>query len=271
MKLRLLIILIFLLPSSVIAGETDSAHVYRFYDFNAYTIGAGNFQYSIFGFSTYGISNTFEVSAHPLMLFVSPSVDFQYALSHSGNFSFAGISSFNYPTMLMRMVAKKGTGGFISPEFNIPQMISIRNGIVGTLKLGEQQFINGRFLFEFALKSGALDPGSSIDLPVIAPHSAVYYHDAGFALALAAEGRAYSWISYHCKSEIFLFPFISEEYKEEYPLGQEHFFVDISGTLVWHLSRSAILATGCKLTYGDYPFGGQWHLLPTIDFKKWIE
>jgi hypothetical protein len=99
----------------------------------------------------------------------------------------------------------------------------------------------------------------------------VYYNTAGFDLALATEGPVLSFLSYHCKSEIFLFPFVSQKYKDEYPLGQQKLFVDFSGTVVWHLAPTARLGTGCKLTYGDYPFGGQWHLMPTIDFVKWIE
>jgi hypothetical protein len=212
-----------------------------------------------------------EICAHPLMLFLSPSVDIQYALTRFGNTTICGISGFNYPTILMRLVAAKGTGGLISPEFTIPQMVSIRNGIVATMKIAEQHFVSSRILFEFALNNGALEPGSSIDLPVIAPHSAVYYNDAGFAVAIAAEGLVHSVISYHCKSELFIFPFISQEYEDEYPLGQQDLFFDFSGTAVWHLSGSARLSTGFKLTYGNYPFGGQWHLMPTIDFMKWIE
>jgi len=271
MKKTRLILAFFLISMRAIAGDVDTSVVYRFYDFNAFIAPCGSFQYSIFGVSTYGINNTMEIEAHPLMLFFSPSVDLKYKLTRFGDINISGISGFNYPTILMRLITKKGTGGFISPEFTIPQMISIRNGVVGTYRISEQHFISGRVLFEFAINNNALEPGTSIDLPLIAPHSAVYYNDAGFSFAIAGEGTVYSFISYHCKSELLIFPFISQEYKDEYPLGQQSFFVDFSGTAVWRLSETAIISTGFKLTYGDYPFGGQWHLLPTIDFKKWLD
>lgn len=31
------------------------------------------------------------------------------------------------------------------------------------------------------------------------------------------------------------------------------------------------LGVGGKLSYGTYPFGTQWHLIPFIDFVKYIE
>jgi len=90
-------------------------------------------------------------------------------------------------------------------------------------------------------------------------------------MAFSAEGMIQSWLSYHGKAEIYACPFVSRAYKDEYPLGSQSFFSHVTATAVWHLTGTALLSTGCKLTYGNYPFGSQWHLMPTIDFLKWIE
>ena len=37
--------------------------------------------------------------------------------------------------------------------------------------------------------------------------------------------------------------------------------------LVWQKSNKLHLSFGCKLIVGEYPFGGQAHLLPTINLK----
>ena len=270
-KLPIVLMLMFCSAFLLFAGEGEMKKSHRFYDLNGIASGEGTLKYSIFGQTTYGISDAVEISAHPVIFFLSPSVDVKYTLMTSDQYSVAGVSGISYPTLLMRLVAAKGIGGFISPEFTIPHMFSVRSGVVATLPLGEQHFISGSVLFECALNNSSLEPGSSIDLPLIAPRDAIYYKNAGFTAAVASEGENSAIFDYHMKIELFLFPFPSKRYDNEYTLGQQDIFSETTGNILWKITETSRLSPGFKLTYGDYPFGGQWHLFPVIDFVKWIE
>jgi hypothetical protein len=73
------------------------------------------------------------------------------------------------------------------------------------------------------------------------------------------------------KVEAFVFPFTAKKYDSEYTLGHQNLFLETTGNILWSITETARLSPGFKLTYGDYPFGGQWHMFPVIDFIKRIE
>jgi hypothetical protein len=46
---------------------------------------------------------------------------------------------------------------------------------------------------------------------------------------------------------------------------EEGFAFEHKNLLTWALSGRTDIQVGYKLIYGEYPFGGQWHLLPLLD------
>jgi hypothetical protein len=65
------------------------------------------------------------------------------------------------------------------------------------------------------------------------------------------------------------FPAKNDKYTNEY--GEtSRFFGEFSGLIFWNLSKKSKLGLGGRLCYGDYPFGTQWHLLPMIDFVRYV-
>lgn len=240
------------------------------YSKSAKVLPKGDFRYSLFGQTEVGLSDKLTISAHPIMLFVSPSIDLKYNILENEKYSISTIHGANCPTLLLNLVKTKGTGGFISPEFEIPFMLSIRNGIIGTYQYAPNHILTGTILFEFALFNCSLEPGTSIDLPIISPRSAVYYKNAGFDLTLSAEGKICSKFDYAGKAELFLFPFKNEKNDIEYGKTANSIFSEFSGLVFWNITPSFKLGAGARLYYGYYPFGEQWHLLPLLDFVKYV-
>jgi hypothetical protein len=269
------IIIIVCALTSLFTGLLCDDAKFNYSDINAEVRDAGSVRYSIFTPMTVAVSDNIEISAHPIMLFLSPSIELKYCFAdrkiNADNIAVASYHGINYPTILMSLVAMKGTGGIISPEFDIPHMFAIRNGLMFTKKLQEFGYLSGRFGIEFALNTRSLDAGTSVDLPMIASRSAIYYNNVGFDIALSNEGSISKKFDYAIKVESFVYPFVSDRVKREYTDGSMSFFFEFGGSILWNITETAKLAPGFKLTYGDYPFGGQWHLLPSIDFIKWIE
>ncbi|MEI6091058.1 MAG: hypothetical protein WCR42_11440 [bacterium] len=265
----IVIAFIFLVFSSVLSFSKDNENFIN-YSKSANVLPKGDFRYSLFGQTEVGLSNKLTISAHPIMLFVSPSIDLKYNFMKNEKYSISTIHGATCPTLLLNLVKTKGTGGFISPEFEIPFMLSIRNGIIGTYKYAPNHILSGSFVFEFALFNSSLDPGTSIDIPLISPRSAVYYRNAGFDLALSAEGKICNKFDYAGKAELFLFPFSNERYNSEYDKTTNSLFSEFSGMIFWNINKSIKLGAGARLCYGYYPYGEQWHLLPLLDFVKYV-
>ncbi|MFH1050747.1 MAG: hypothetical protein V1779_07435, partial [bacterium] len=128
--------------ASALAQEENS--VFRFYDETANILPIGGFKYSLFKHAEYVLSEDLSVSAHPLMLFVNPSIDLKYNFYEKDDLVLSSIHGINYPTLMLNAVKGPGTGGFISPEFEIPIMFSIHNGVLATYKLDNSHYLTGK-------------------------------------------------------------------------------------------------------------------------------
>lgn len=269
--MRVIITILILAINIVIGFSQENNDGLINYSKSANLLPKGDFRYSLFGQTEVGLSDKLTLSAHPIMLFLSPSIDLKYYIMKDKDYSVSLIHGVNCPTLLLNLVKSKGTGGFISPEFEIPFMLSIRNGIIATYKYTANHRLTGMIMFEFALFNSSLEPGTSIDLPIISPRSAVYDKNAGFDFALSTEGKIWSTFDYACKAEQFLFPFENTKYDSEYDKGTNQYFTELSGLVFWNITPSFKLGAGARLSYGNYPFGEQWHLLPILDFVKYVD
>ncbi len=53
-----------------------------------------------------------------------------------------------------------------------------------------------------------------------------------------------------------------------YYLASDEMAFEHKGLLLWNKSQRFQLCLGYKLTFGEYPFGTQWHLLgPLVDLQ----
>jgi len=269
MKNIIIILLLIVTFNTIKAGDENKS--FKFYDETANILKAGDIKYSLFGKGEYGINENFSIILHPLMFLLSPSADLKYNFYKEADLVISSFHGFNYPTLVLNLIKNKGTGGVISPEFDIPHTFSIRNAVIATYKISAEHYLSAGLGFEFALNNGDLKPGTSVDLPVILPRTMVYYKNAGFDFKIISEGKLISDFDYHLKSDLFIFPFEDDEYDYEYQSTSNSVFWEFTGTGFWNISETFKLGVGGMLCYGTYPFGTQWHLIPYLDFVKYIE
>lgn len=253
---------------ATIGLSAQQSNPFRSYAHNAATMQKAQMRYSLFSFAEYGISDKLTISAHPLWVFMSPDISVRWTLADNGKSKISLTHGISCPTPVLSLVARKGTGGIISPEFDIPFMLSISNGIISSYEINSNHVLTGGLSLEFALLNNSLEPGSTIDLPIISPRNNVFYKNFGIELNIGAEGKLSGKFDYFSKAEIFIFPFQDDEFKAEYG-NTNRFFGELTGMAFWNITKKFKLGFGGRLNYGDYPFGTQWHLLPVIDFVKY--
>ena len=101
-----------------------------------------------------------------------------------------------------------------------------------------------------------LSNDATIDLPIIYPRLSTYYND--YVIISGAEylRQIYERIYYLIDYDMYIMPGSEGRYAFEQ-----------QSLLVWQKSSRLNLSFGYKLVVGEYPFGGQAHLLPTINLK----
>ncbi len=222
----------------------------------AYTLPKGRMEVGLFQQIRYGQTETREWSTHPILDLLIPNLTVKKAWNTFADWNFTTRHNMTYPTPLLRIISRKGTDGIISPEFDIPQMISLRNEVLLTRKFKPSFLITGKAGLTLAVTSDELDERTTIDLPIIFPRLGVYYDGYAVNFGLDVGGDLNPRFSYLTDVDIFLLPG-----------ADEYFAFEHKSLIIWNKSKKLQIMFGYKLVYGEYPFGTQWHLLPLFDIQ----
>jgi len=255
----LLIVLIFLLLcATVFAGESKENSWQNWSSGNAYLMPAGRMSVGLFQSLRYGWSQSVEFSAYPLAFILMPNLNVKWAHDSFWGLVFTTRHNIYYPTPLLRVISKEGIGGIISPEFDIPHIVSLYNEVLLSKEIAKNHLFTGKAGVSLALKFDDLDERTTIDLPLIFSRMGVYYNGYGIRLGGDLQGKIKWRWSYLMDADLFFFPGADED------MAFEHKWL-----LLWTKSPQFQLCVGYKLVYGEYPFGTQWHLLIPIFDLQW--
>ena len=224
----------------------------------AYIIPAKSWEIGVFQPLKYGINDEYEISIHPIAFFVSPNLQMKRYLTDWQGFFISTQHTFYYPTPLLKMIAREGTGGIIAKEFkdDIPQMFSLYNGVLVSKQTDSKHIVTLKAGFKFAITSGDLDDRTTIDLPLVYPRLQPFYE--GFGLDYGVNVTANIVRNFYTDTQFELFHF---------PGSDENLAFEYSTLYSWRKSSGFQISGGFKAIYGKYPFGSQWRLLPMFDMK----
>jgi len=224
------------------------------------TLPMGRWEIGIFQPLRYGLTDKLELGTHPIGDLLIPNLTAKYALSGFHGWQLAVRGTGVYPTPLLRTLTRKGTGGVLAPDPTIPEiphMVSLRGEILATKYTSQSVIITGKAGLGIGLKlGGKLDDRTTIDLPVIYPRLGVFYN--GFALNAGVdfEESISESVGFLIDGDVFLLP------GAEYP-----FFFEQKGLSFLTTTGRVRYMIGYKLTYGKYPYGTQWQILPLADIQ----
>ena len=250
MKKNILSVLALMLPMLLTAQTLTK----KWSEKTAYTLEKGKWETGIFQSFRYGLNNQIELRTNALLLPIFPNVGVKIALMEKSGWVFASEHALSYPTLLLKSLSFKGTGGFLSPEFSYPTMISLSNTLYGTKTLESNALLTAEVGFSFTLHGQNPDYQSSIDYPVLYPRMAHYYK--GVSLRLGGSYKR------QLSERLFL-----EENAKLFVItrNSDNLFLENAGTIMWAVGRSLRIRGGYNLSWGTYPFGNQFQLCPTID------
>ncbi len=227
----------------------------------AYTLSQGRWEYGLFQPIRWGQSEDREISFYKLTALLMPGVNVKQRWLQRYQWTLSSTHSVYYPTPLLKIIAKEGIGGMISPEFDIPNMVSLWNMALASKRVDPNRILTLKAGVAFGFGGLDLPEGSTIDLPLVYHRLAVYYN--GWLMRFGADFNiriSKKW-AYMVDGDLFLIPGMKGS------LALEH-----KGLLTWEKSNNFHLTLGYKFIYGEYPDGypddktTRTHILPLIDF-----
>lgn len=247
-----IVLLVLLLIPGMLTAQTLSK---RWSDKTTYTLKEGKWETGIFQSFRYGWNDRIELRTNAILLPIFPNIGVKLALGSKNGWLFASEHALSYPTLLLKSLSFKGTGGFLSPEFTYPTMISVSNGVLASKPLGTSSLLTGEAGFSFTLRKLTPDYQSSIDLPLFYPRMAHYYEGVSLRAGCSYKGLITEKLYFEENCKLF---FITRY--------RDNFFAENGGTLMWAVGKSLRIRGGYVLSWGKYPFGNQFQLWPTLDF-----
>jgi hypothetical protein len=241
--------LILIVAGILLAGDT------------AYPLENGQRQMGVFQPRIYGINNNLEISTHPLLFFVKPNIKLKKFYREINGFGLASRYSFDYPTLLLRILQKEGIGGLLSNPNDVgkvPHLLVLQGELLAT-KIFEKSHVTGKLGMSTCLGC-KLDSRHLFDYDLLYPRMALYHYGIGANMGLDLDYIYSEKISLKVDMDLLFLP-------------QERAFIEHKFLFYYSLSSKYTLSGGYKFCYGYYPFSkeqGLWNLFPLIDLSwKW--
>ena len=227
----------------------------------AYPLENGQRQMGVFQPRIYGMNNNLEISTHPLLFFVKPNVKLKKFYKEINGFGLASRYSFDYPTLLLKILQKKGIGGLLSNPNDvgkIPHLIVLQGELLAT-KIFTKHSVTAKLGMSTCLGC-ALDSRHLIDYDLAYPRMALYHHGIGANMGLDLDYIYSEKISLKADGDLLFLP-------------EENVFIEHKFLIHYTLSSNYTLSGGYKYSYGYYPFNKReslWNLFPLLDLSwRW--
>lgn len=240
------------LPASAVRNEPWS-------DGTAYTLPADRVEMGLFQWLRWGVTDQIELSTPPLLTFVMPSLSLKVAWWARSEGQIATETTLSYPTPLLMILSREGTGGIMPADTKVPHIVSVKQLLLYTAEMVADQSIT--------LKFGAIMAGTAgentmptIDLPLVYPRHAAWHQGITGVLGVDFDGIIWGPLRYTFDLDVFLMPD---------RVATAH--IEHSGVLSWVALDWLAFHIGYKVVWGQYPFGTQTHVFPLFDvnFALW--
>ena len=216
----------------------------------AHSLPKGQWEVGLFQPLRYGMSDDQDIALHPLFAIKLPNLVYKKTWVEKNSWTIATRHGFYYPTPLLQSITGGGKFKIVAPQFEFPTLIGLTNEILVTRSLGDG-LLTGKAGLLLGLGGSDLDPTSTIDVPLVYPRLAVYYNGWGLRLGsdymAPIKGRWSGFVD----GDVFM-----------YPGSASALFFETKVLLIWTKSSRLRFMVGYKITYGEYPFGAHWQILP---------
>lgn len=235
-------------------NESLSFQAAQFHKHTAKTLSDGQWAIGVFAPLRYGLKDDIELEIHPIWAFMAPHIALKKSYQNKGNLKLASRHQLGYPTLLLsKVLARPGIGGILAPDSVIPHTLVSQNDLYlgRTTKYGELTSSLGASLALELSESSY----TTIDAPYGFRATNLYQNTVSVQLGVGWEYFFTEKLGFRMWSKAWF-----------YPLAEQKWTLEEKDVLLLQLSESSQAAFGCNIVLAEYPYGIQWHILPSFDW-----
>ena len=232
----------------------------------AQVLEKGDKEVGIFGPLRLGLGNGWEGSVQPILFFWAPGAMVKKELWADGDHQLAISTGGVYAPPLINLLARDGIGGVLAPDIVVPKLPKLK--LIGHYTFQPNQHgmtvwqridvVPGAGLYDEdeVLSEGGF-PYTSIDAPLAYSRSVVYRSGMGLQSGVVFHGSFAPKWQYESRSALWIHP----------NLDDHQWSIEAQLMLRFLPKPDRAIQLGTVYTMSDFPYGRQWHLLPTVDMR----
>ena len=213
----------------------------------------GRWETGVFSPFRIGIRDGTELDFHPLWAILAPHISIKQQLQEKDGWRFAVRQSISYPTHLLRFFSKAGIAGIIPPDVAIPHIVGSDTSLLATRDLNDNHQFTGWFRVKAGFGIGE-STYHTIDAPLVYPRTAVLQNGIGAEIGVRFAGSLIKDLGYRVDVEGWWLP-----------TAEGSFFQENYLYATWQPSSRFSAQVGCITSYGQFPYGDNWHIMPGFD------
>jgi len=240
--------ILFLMLSFALA-ETPSV---KFTSDTAELLDQGDWSVGVFAPLKYGLKDDLELSIHPGWAIGAPHLSVKKSYGEKKGWQIASQHQLGYPSPLLKFLARPGIGGILAADSVIPHIVNSDNKVLAS-KVQKQ----GMLTVSLGL-SGAISIGESdyktIDVPYGYRKTANYQNYLAILAGMGWENMFNKRVGIRYGIDLWYLP-----------LAEAGWAVEEKIKVLVQVNERVQLNGGANFVVGEYPYGVNWHLLPSFD------
>ncbi len=204
-----------------------------------------------------GLRDRIEISLHPGWALVAPNAGAKIAWRSWPKVSVASAHGVLYPTPLLRLLSREGTGGIVPHDVSYPHILATSHHLLATIDAGGHllTFRAGARLAWNLTRFDGPRFWSEIEWHLVWPRAAAWFTGFAADAGVAAQGPIARGLGYRLELDRFFMPGLRGDWAYEW-----------AAILSWQASPRLLLRGGAKWSYAEFPYGIRLSpLLPMVD------
>lgn len=223
----------------------------------ARTLPAGRMAVGVFSPLRWGVRDDVELSLHPVLALVAPHLDVTLGWGEVAGVEVATRHGLLYPTPLMRLLSREGTGGIVPHDVTYPHLLATSQHLLLTRPVGRHLLTlraGGRLATNLTRFDGPRF-WSEVEWHLVRPRTAAWFTGWSLDTGLAAEGPLWRTLGYRVELDGYLMPGLRGDRAAEWAL-----------LATWRPRPTLLVRAGAMWSWCEFPYGDRLSVpLPLVD------
>jgi hypothetical protein len=227
---------------------------------NALTVPRGRWEFGLFGASHHGLTDAFELSLHPVLVFALPHLEAKLMAARDQGSAVALRTRASYPTTFLEIVSKEGQFGLLPATSEPPVAFQLEADVVASSEWFDGELAS-MWLGGTVAAHEAFTPMELplLDFPFLYQRFAALYGPGVVRIGFSFEGVIAGGLYYSTELESYLMPGLPDV---ENASAIEHAL-----ELEYRFGEHVAVSSGLRTSYAKYPYGRRTHFLPYLDVR----